>query len=146
MRLNLGRPSSSRIDANGSVTIRMNKCGSACRNGLLPRGHRRGCALRARPAGLLGQATFVGSFGPAHILCAPETGETDGSSKHPTHAHLPCCPAAHVATAPVLPPTVATDIVWPGHAYPSGRVAPRSHGLTPRAAWTRPRVRAPPVA
>jgi hypothetical protein len=95
---------------------------------------------------LLGQAASVGSFGPAHILCAPEAGDAEGSSKHPPHAHLPCCPAAHAAAAPVLPPTVATAVVWP--AAQVRRVAWRPEvTASPRAPpGTRPRVRAPPVA
>lgn len=96
---------------------------------------------------LLGQAAFVGSLGPAHILCAPAAGDdADGSSKHPVHAHLPCCPAAHAASAPALPPTTATAIVWP--VAQAHRVAWRPEvTASPRAPpGTRPRVRAPPVA
>ncbi|WP_286159007.1 hypothetical protein [Methylobacterium sp. Leaf456] len=95
---------------------------------------------------LLGQAAFVGGFGPAHILCSPEAGDADGSSKHPAHAHLPCCPAAHAVAAPVLPPTAATAVVWPAPQH--HRVSWRPEvTASPRAPpGTRPRVRAPPVA
>lgn len=95
---------------------------------------------------LLGQAAVVESLGPAHVLCAPEAGEPDGSSKHPAHAHLPCCPAAHAVAAPILPPGVAKAVVWP--AAQVHRVAWRPEvAALPRAPpGTRPRVRAPPVA
>ena len=95
---------------------------------------------------LLGQAASVGSFGPAHILCAPDAGEPDGSSKHPAHVHLPCCPAAQAVAAPALPQTMAAAIVWP--AAQAHRVAWRPEvTASPRAPpGTRPRVRAPPVA
>lgn len=95
---------------------------------------------------LLGQAAVVGSLGPVHILCAADAGESDGSSKHPAHAHLPCCPAAQALAAPTLPSTAATAIVWP--ATRAHRVAWRPEvAASPRAPpGTRPRVRAPPVA
>ncbi|GJE25379.1 hypothetical protein LKMONMHP_0216 [Methylobacterium organophilum] len=96
---------------------------------------------------VLGTAVFPASFGPAHILCAPEAGTPDApDGKHPVHGHLPCCPSAQAGAGLVAPALAAQPVVWPVPA--ATRIAWRPETVAlPRAPPRRPaNARAPPVA